>query len=257
MAVIAHVALFGLLSVGFLATPNPESLKSTPIEVSLTDEVALESSAPDASTEAPAAKLSPLEAPVEPDSAPPEPDPQPVTKPQPTPPRPVPAPDAKPDRRRPDRSTPNARTPDRSRAAGGGLPDYAKEFGTSNQRSESESTRPQASAMSAEARANIGSAIARQIQPCANRQVDPGPGANRIKVTVQLHLNRDGSLIDRPTVVGAPQGVDPGNERYLARVKDLAIATFMGCAPLRGLPLDLWDVPRGWRNFKMTYKLPG
>ena len=46
IAALGHVALFGLLSVGFLATPNPNDLKSKPIEVSLTDEIALESGSP-------------------------------------------------------------------------------------------------------------------------------------------------------------------------------------------------------------------
>jgi hypothetical protein len=109
--------------------------------------------------------------------------------------------------------------------------------------------------MSPQAAQNIASAINRQIQPCADRQVNPGPGANRIVVTIQLHLNRDGSLVDRPVVVGEPVS-DASNARYVARVKDLAIAAFVGCAPLRGLPVELWDVPRGWRNFKMRYKLP-
>ena len=30
-----HLVLFGLLSVGFLSTPNPEKLKQQPIDVSL------------------------------------------------------------------------------------------------------------------------------------------------------------------------------------------------------------------------------
>ena len=37
-----HLILFGLLSVGFLSTPNPEKLKQQPIDVSLVDEVALD-----------------------------------------------------------------------------------------------------------------------------------------------------------------------------------------------------------------------
>jgi hypothetical protein len=47
----------------------------------------------------------------------------------------------------------------------------------------------------------IKAAITRQIQPCADRQVNPGPGANEIQVTLNIRLNPDGSLAARPTVV--------------------------------------------------------
>ena len=39
VALGGHAVLFGLLSVGFLATPNPETLKQQPITVSLVEEV--------------------------------------------------------------------------------------------------------------------------------------------------------------------------------------------------------------------------
>jgi hypothetical protein len=51
--------------------------------------------------------------------------------------------------------------------------------------------------------------------------------------------------------------VDDDNRRYVDRVEDLAIATFVGCAPLRGLPAGLYAVPGGWRLFTLRYKLPG
>ena len=108
----------------------------------------------------------------------------------------------------------------------------------------------------AQAAANIASAIIRQVQPCANRQVTPGPGAERIRVDLNLRINRDGSLAAPPRVVNH-DGVDGENRRYLDRVDDLAIATFSGCAPLRGLPADLYDVTNGWRSFTLRYKLPG
>jgi hypothetical protein len=94
------------------------------------------------------------------------------------------------------------------------------------------------------------------VQPCANRQVTPGPGAERIRVTINLKLNRDGTLKSRPTITGHA-GVDDDNRRYVDRVDDLAIATFVGCSPLRGLPDDLYDVQNGWSNFSLRYKLPG
>ncbi len=128
--------------------------------------------------------------------------------------------------------------------------------GLSADPSPSKSEAPKAAKLGAQAAANIGSAILRQVQPCANRQVTPGPGAERIRVTINLRLNRDGTLKSRPTI-SDHAGVDDDNRRYVARVDDLAIATFVGCSPLRGLPDDLYDVQNGWSNFSLRYKLPG
>ncbi len=111
--------------------------------------------------------------------------------------------------------------------------------------------------MNAQAAADIRDAIQRQVQPCANRQPIPGPGASRIVVLVHLLLNRDGSLAARPTISDDRLGVDDENRRYVDVVDRNAIATFTGCAPLRGLPPELYDVPRGWKKFALRYKLPG
>ncbi|MDB5692101.1 MAG: cell envelope biosis protein TolA [Alphaproteobacteria bacterium] len=120
----------------------------------------------------------------------------------------------------------------------------------------SQSQQAPASVMSAEALAGITAAIKRQIQPCANRQVNPGPGANQIRVRLNLRLNRDGSLARTPNVVGT-SGVTTENGRYEDRVKDLAVAAYVGCAPLRGLPDELYQTPKGgWGNINMNYNLP-
>ena len=85
VSLLGHVVLFGILSVGFLATPNPLKLKPQPVEVALVDDVGLESTSPNPTSEAPAARLSPVEAPIEPETAPPEPasNPEP-SRPQPS-----------------------------------------------------------------------------------------------------------------------------------------------------------------------------
>lgn len=111
--------------------------------------------------------------------------------------------------------------------------------------------------MSADALTGIQAAIKKQIQPCANRQVNPGPGANRISVKLNLRLNKDGSLASAPRVVST-SGVDDENSRYEKRVADLAIAAYTGCAPMHGLPDDLYRTAKGgWSNVNMNYKLPG
>ncbi|MBN8806742.1 MAG: cell envelope biogenesis protein TolA [Sphingomonas sp.] len=122
--------------------------------------------------------------------------------------------------------------------------------------SQSRSITPQAATMSQRAAMDIGQKIKQQVQPCANQQVNPGPGAEKIRVTIRLRINRDGTLASRPTIEGH-DGVDDDNRRYLRQVDDRAIATFMGCQPLRGLPPELYDVPNGWSSFSLRYKLPG
>lgn len=103
---------------------------------------------------------------------------------------------------------------------------------------------------------NIVSMIQRQVQPCANRQINPGPGASEIRVVLNLRLARDGSLMGQPRVAGH-SGVDDDNRIYVTPVDRAAIAAFVGCAPLRGLPPELYDVPGGWSNVTLRYKLPG
>ena len=110
--------------------------------------------------------------------------------------------------------------------------------------------------MSAQARPSIGQAIERQVQPCADRQVNPGPGAERIVTPIVLRLNRDGSLAARPRV-GEQRGVDDENRPLRAARRRSRHRRFVGCSPLRGLPQELYDVPRGWSNFTLNYRLPG
>lgn len=70
-AVAGHAVLFGLLSVGFLATPNPKKLVTQPMDVSFAEEVAAEQSAPE-QTDAPAISQAPETGAPE-DAAPSEP----------------------------------------------------------------------------------------------------------------------------------------------------------------------------------------
>ncbi|MGE4322323.1 MAG: cell envelope biogenesis protein TolA [Sphingobium sp.] len=97
VATAGHVLLFALLSTGFPA-PNPLKLHSPPMDVSLVDEAALQSTAPVISTQPPPPSQAPEKGPTEdaapqpapvPDPAPqPEPRPEPAPKPKPAPPAP-------------------------------------------------------------------------------------------------------------------------------------------------------------------------
>lgn len=254
-SVVGHAALLAALTLSLFAATRATP-PSDAIEVSFVDEIALRSASPEPSAEPPPPATAPDLGAVE--EAPPAPSPEPAP-PQPTPRQAAPA---------PERAAPKAQTDPRDRRrpeAARNRPGHesrAPRLGDLNldnlgrDPSPSRSRNPPAATMSAAAAADIGQAIARQVQPCADRQVYPGPGSERIATRITLRLNRDGSLAARP-VVGSQTGLDDENRRYAQRVADIAIAAFTGCSPLRGLPQELYDVPRGWSNFTLNYRLPG
>jgi outer membrane biosynthesis protein TonB len=274
ISIAAHVAVIAVLSVGLLDAPKPEQPKLIPIDVSLAEDVGFESTAPVVSHEELAAKKSPVEAPVEPDSVPPEPapEPEPVPEPKPraAPPKPAPAPAEKPQPQKPEPRPAKPSPPQKPTAAPARTASTSPsrrpvkptgnlaglDLGRSNNRTDSTALNNPASKASAAEVASFRGVIQRQIQPCANRQVTPGPGAERIRILVRLNFNPDGSLAGEPQITGV-QGNDAANGRYVERVKDLARATFKGCSPIRGLPAELYAVPNGWKSLPFSYGLPG
>jgi hypothetical protein len=248
VSVAGHLALLAALSLGLATAFNPPPVPDA-MEVSFVDNVGLTAAAPTPSIAPAAPARAPEVGPAE-DAAPAAPPSrQPILAPLITP---TPSPAAA--RPAPSRSAATSGTGAAQTTRRPGLGDLdPRSFGRDPA---AHAANPPAAAMSAQAAADIGSAIKRQVQPCADRQVYPGPGAERIVTAINLRLNRDGSLAARPRVLGQ-SGLDDENRRYADRVADLAIATFSGCAPLRGLPLELYDVPRGWNNFTMNYRLPG
>lgn len=266
VSVGAHLALLAALTLGFASVRTPP-IASDPIEVSFVEDVALRSASP--SIEPPAQSLAPeIGAPDEaapaPEPVPAPPEPKPVPKPaeKPAPSKPAPKAAAKPEPKAAQPKAPPAKTKTEAPRSGSGErtrgsrlgSDFLKGIGSDASKSKAQA--PRGAVMSSQAAASIGQAILRQVQPCADRQVTPGPGAERIRVAINLKLNRDGSLAARPRITGR-DGVDDENRRYADRVDDLAIATFTGCSPLRGLPDELYDVPNGWSDFTLRYKLPG
>jgi outer membrane biosynthesis protein TonB len=311
VAVVGHAVLFGLLSVGFLATPNPVKFQQQPVEVSLVKDVGLEATAPQA-VEPPAQSVAPEQGSPEEAAPPAEPEPAsepkpvaptPLAKAQPAPapapepkpalaksapaPKPVPKPVAKP---APAKPAPKPAAPTKSAAkspaagpakttpkpAAASSVSAAKGSGSSatataqrprgsrlgndflkgltSDPSPSRSEAPRAARIDARALTGIQDAISRQIQPCADRQIDPGPGANRIVTVLNLRLNENGTLAATPTMV-RQSGINDENERYARRVVDLGIAAFKGCSPLR-LPAEFYSTPGGgWNNINYTWQL--
>jgi hypothetical protein len=239
-AVAGHAALFVLMWF-IVIGGNRELAMPAAMEVSYVDEVGLVSGSPN-----------PVPAAAPPAAAEPGPVEQAAPSPETSSPAPVPSPSPAPARE------PARPQPAQTGASGSGQVNRApglnlnpNSFGADPQRAAG----TPGAVMSTQAAASIAQAIARQVQPCADRQVNPGPGAERIVTPISLRLNRDGSLQGRPRV-GRQRGLDDENSRYAQRVADLAVNAFVSCAPLRGLPQELYDVPRGWSNFTMNYRLP-
>ncbi|WNO54614.1 cell envelope biogenesis protein TolA [Stakelama saccharophila] len=278
VAVAAHVVLFGLLSVGFLSTPNPLNLESKPLDVSLVDEIALESAAPVA-TEDPAASLAPeigdpSDAPAPADAAAdlapatpqpeaePEPAPKPAESEKPAPKKPAPEKPAKkePAKREtgkraeakpePKKAQGSDKSSDK-RARGSRLGDDFLKGITDTGTGKGET--PRAEKIGSAVVANLADAIRRQVQPCANRVTNPGPGANEIVTKLRIRMNPDGSLAARPELRGQT-GVGGENRRYARRVAELATSAFIACAPYN-LPKQYYE--GGWEDIILTYKLPG
>jgi outer membrane biosynthesis protein TonB len=287
IAAAGHLLLFGALSLGWLARSTLPVPQPPAIDVSMVDKVGLVAQAPQ-STEAPqeakapeVGKLEQAPAPKPEPKAEPEPEPAPpVPQPKAAPP-PKPEPKAKPEpiKKVVAKQTPEkVRTPPKRQddalasiaadikaqgktANANGKHDRASLLGDDFKKRLAQGTahtggdKPQAANISAVAMAGIVDAIKRQIQPCADRQVIPGPGASDIGVKLDIRLNPDGTLAAAPIMIGEPRGVTPDNARYVQRVRDLGVAAFKGCSPLK-LPAEYYATANGgWNHLTYNWSL--
>ena len=253
-ALAFHVALVVALSINLARVHTPPEAPS--MEVELVDEVGLTAAAPQALAPPPSQAPEIGEAePIEPAPAPAIAPPPPAPTISPTPaPRPAPAARPAPPRAAPSKPAP-AKAParDAPRASRIG-DDFLKGIGADAPASRAPA-KPAAATFNAAAKADVASAIAAQIRPCALRQRALGEGANRIRVVLNIRLTPAGRLRGAPTVIRT-SGVDEENSLYEELVKDQAIASYRECAPLR-LPAELYQTPQGgWSNINMTYRLP-
>ncbi len=268
LSLAGHVALIAVLALGLFTLTRPPVVPPPAIDVDIVaDDVALQSATPQPAPPAPrvAPEVGPPEeaAPPEPVVAPPVPRPEPAPRVTPAPaPRPTPMakpapvrpapPVAKPVTARPAPVAAPAdnrprRRPGIDRSLVAGLRDTP---GAPTARP-SPSPAPAAAAPIGPAQlAGLAAAIRRQVQPCADRIVSPGPGAERIVTKLNLQMRPDGSFAVAPRVIS--QVTDGDNARYGARVGELARAAFVQCAPFE-LPAALYD---GWKNINLNYKLP-
>lgn len=242
LAVLGHIALFGLLTVGFLSTPNPIKLEPTPIEVSLTDEVGLVSEAPVIEREAPAERLAEVPAPVEPDSPPPAPvtEPEPAARPDPTPPKAAPAPAPRPQPKAaakksnpaPAKAQPKAeRQQVRPTGRLSGIVD-----GLTDQPSKGKATRPQASQIGAAVKSSLAAEVLRQIKP--HWKPPSGADTAKLRTRVIVRLNEQGEIVGSPRI--EQSGITPSNRVQAALHKERAVRAVELAAPFR-LPAEYYE----------------
>jgi outer membrane biosynthesis protein TonB len=253
VALAGHVALFGLLSAGLLATSPPPIVKPQAMEVVLTDEIGLDSAAPDPSMVDPAARLAEEEGPVEPAlmEAAPAPEPTPVPKPVPAPvPKPKPVPLAKPE---PAKAQPKKAAPPKavarpvaktgqSRPTGSlsGLVD-----GLTDRPSRSNSTSNKASQSAAQARKSIDVAIDGEIRSHWQRAAPTGADVEKLKTVLEIRLNQNGSLAGEPRLVSQTGKTDSNAPQQQLHV-ERAIKAIKLAAPFK-LPVEYYDQWKTWR----------
>lgn len=232
-ALAIHVALIAAMSLSLARVANvPEP---PAMEVELVEDVGLQSAAP-------AAAPPPSQAPEIGEAPTIEPTPAPAVIPT------KPAPRVTPTPARPQKPAPVAKAPRVSRIGDDFLKGIAEAPAAAK-------AAPAAAKFDARAKASVAQLIADQIRPCALRQRDLGPGANRIQVTLNLQLLPSGRLKRSPTVLSR-SGVDDDNAQYADLVENQAIASYRQCSPLR-LPAELYQTPEGgWANINMRYRVP-
>ena len=234
-AVFFHVALIAAMSMSLASidsAPEPPAM-----EVELVEDVGLQAAAPQPM---PFAPPPPSQAPEIGDAS------------EPTPARPVeapsPAPSVRPTPPPPQRATPQKPAQRVSRIGD----DFLK--GIADSSASASEARPAAATFDSRAKVSVGQAILRQVKPCADRQPYIGEGANQLRMTVNLRLNRNGRLARPPSILNI-SGDSDLRGRYGELLEDQVRRIFAQCTPLR-LPAELYDTPTGgWGNFTFTYRV--
>lgn len=286
VATAGHVLLFGLLSTGFLSTPNPLKLNSPPMDVSLVDEVDLKSAAPQISATAPPPSVAPetgetaepapsVAAPSEPVIAPPPPTPRPVPKPapatkpveraKPTPPAPKPAPaKAKTAKPTPAAEKTRAAPPAKEKAkpaptkpaatTGKGKADkprgslLGKDFlkGIQSETPAPRNAAPAASVVGAKQKSALDAEIRRQLKP--HWKAPTGADVEQLRTIVAVDLSPSGAIVGTPEAVDTT-GVTASNRAQVKLHQELAVKAIRLAAPFK-LPPDLYD---GWKSLRITF----
>jgi outer membrane biosynthesis protein TonB len=262
LALLLHVALVVALTMNIASPPKTPEPPAVEVELVESEDVALTAAAPQqASPPPPSQAPAPAEPtpalPEPPQPAPSLPPPEPIVRPTPAPvvrqaplPRPAPAARSVPTRPSPPQARPAPARPALPRQSRLG-DDFLASVPNAPP-SPARSAQQGAAIFSAAAKASVNDAILRQIRPCADRQPALGPGADRLRVVINLRIDRSGrvSRTERIDV----RGVDDENRAFEDLAYNQAVAVFRSCSPLR-LPAELYSTPQGgWGNITMTYR---
>lgn len=249
-AAAGHVLLFGLLSVGFLATPNPLKIERVPVEVTFAEDVGLEQTAPAASRAPPATSMAPdlgVPSPAAPREALGSPDAVPL----PAPPKPAEAARAAPTAA-PKQTAAKAQPKGRPKAPpapapaapakGARLgPDFLK--GLTETATVSRSQEPAAPKVGARVQAALASELKRQLKP--HWRPPSGAEIEKLRVVIVATLAPDGSIVGEPRVIG-PTGVTASNSAQANLFVERAVAAVRRAAPYQ-LPKDHYAA---WRTIR-------
>jgi outer membrane biosynthesis protein TonB len=233
-----HVLLFAALSTSWLSA-DPLKLRNRPIEVTIADDVALQSAArrladtppPPAQGEEEGAPERTLQQTVE-KLSPPDPT---AAKPVPVP---TPVPTAKPEPRKTDRPRPDskaAQAPDTGRQAksrGSKLKLDLSGIGAT------ESSGAPAAKMSAREAAALNDEISRQIY--RHLRLPSGADVERLVAVLEVKLDRTGAVIGRPAVLDVT-GVTPSNQPQVSLYKERAVQAIMLASPFTNLPPQYYE----------------
>ncbi|HEX7876396.1 MAG TPA: cell envelope biogenesis protein TolA [Sphingobium sp.] len=279
VATAGHVLLFGLLSAGFLATPNPLKLNSPPMDVSLVDEVDLKSMAPQVSTQPPPPSVAPEEGPTQdaapaPEPAPvPEPEPTPAPpppkaappkkavpkaapKPKPAPEKPAPKPKLTPPKPKPaaaapappqQKAKPKPKADSTARASGQGKAEkpkgslLGKDFlkGIDTNADAPRKPAPPPAAAMGPAQK---AALDRLIGDQIYRYLNLPSGADveLLVAFLDVKLDRNGRVIGTPEVIDV-QGANASNRPQVSIYKERAVQAVLRASPFKGLPPEYYE----------------
>lgn len=269
-AVALHAAVLGALFLD----PHTDEVVRPPdrIEVTISDDYGLTSTAPNPSSEA-AADVAPTIG--EPAPAP-APAPVPETRPSPLPPEPKPKPQPVASPRpapQPKKEAPREKAPSRKKSAideivsspgkssattsakppkqaGGSR--IGSDFleGVTGAKSTQGRGTP-AAAIGPQVRSALSGAITRQLKP--HWQAPQGPEAEELVTYLAFDLNKDGSLDGRPTVV-RQAGITDVNRTQASRHAEQAVRAVQLAAPFN-LPPEYYDAWKHVTSFKFDKRL--
>ncbi len=263
VAALGHAALLVALSLGFAATRLPAP-KSDPIEVSLVDEVGLESTAPAPSAAEPAPLLAPEEGPPEaampaPPQVQPVPQPQPALRaPAPTPvPAPRPVPKAALPKPAPSPPKPAARTAQPKAAPGKAVPASKPSAarptgrlsgllaGVSDRETNSLSEAPRAAAAGPAVQASLGAEVRRQLKP--HWKAPTGADSEQLRTEVVISLAPDGRVTD--IRIAGTTGQTASNRPQVPLHREQAERAVRLASPFR-LPAQYYEA---WKSLRVTF----